>query len=66
MASHKDYYGSRAFEEAEERPQGNFSKSGQKEEDYVRNYSITNNLSEELGSRGSPREQVSQPREPGG
>lgn len=49
MASQKDYYGSRAFEEAEERPQPGASKAGGKDEDYVRNYSITNNLSEELG-----------------
>lgn len=49
MISQKDYYGSRAFEEAEERPVAGSNKGGQKDEDYVRNYSITNNLSEELG-----------------
>ena len=49
MATQKDYYGSRAFDEGDDKHAGKSSKADKKDDDYVRNYSIANNLSEELG-----------------
>jgi hypothetical protein len=40
----KDYYGSKAFEGDDQ------NGKERQEDDYVRNYSITNNLSEELSN----------------
>lgn len=42
----RDYYGSKAFDDQEAPPRQ------KADEDYARNYSITNHLSEELGRLG--------------